>query len=497
MGGIAKSKKILTYLLVLVLFILAFLGGVFVGSRLKPKEKLFKRLSRRTERSAIFSGKTRGVLDDINGQSFVVTDKKSATIVTVATDGQTNFSNKGRSATFADLQVGDIVSVSGSFSNGLISAQSVNILGKAKQPKRPQAPRIYSKAGNPINHIIFLIQENHSFDNYFGKFPGAVGIPQNAALKVSPNSNKTVKPFHLTVLNHDLFHSWSTAHAAWDKGKMDGFVWAEHSPDTMGYYDRTDIPNYWQYASEFALDDNFFSSLMGPSLPNHLYTISATSGGLIKNISKPPKAGFNFATLAQLLGKSNISWKYYDGKPNPHQFSLWNPLPGYTAFEKNKALMSRVVQSSQLFTDIRDGTLPQVAWIVPNGTESEHPPQNIQLGMWYTTDLINALAKSKYWKDSMVVLTWDDYGGFYDQVPPRQVDKYGYGPRVPAIIISPYAKKGFIGHTTYDFTSVLKFIEDRFGIPPLTSRDAQANNMLASLNFSQKPLPAPVILPQP
>ena len=172
-----------------------------------------------------------------------------------------------------------------------------------------------------INHIIWIIQENHSFDNYFGTFPGADGFPPSTCEPKLPGSHGCVAPFHMPkgAPNCDLGHSWRTAHAAYDNGKMDGYVWAEGSPYTMGYYDDRDIPNYWEYARHFTLCDAFFSSLNGPSFPNHVFTVAAQSGGIIDNVAtvkqleeiRDEPDGFSFASMIDLFSKKNISWKYY------------------------------------------------------------------------------------------------------------------------------------------------------------------------------------------
>ena len=383
-------------------------------------------------------------------------------------------------------------SVTGKLSNGLIYTDTIKVTGGNAWPASTTA----IQPSGQIDHVVFLIQENHSFDSYFGTYPGANGLPANLKVPTSPGGQPTVSPFHFsTPLTHDMDHSWDAAHAAMDSGKMDGFVSAEKSNDTMGYYDGTDIPNYWSYASHFELLDNFFSSLAGPSLPNHLYAVAGQSGGITDNMSTPPDDGFDFPEMAQELQQAKISWKYYNGAANPHAFSLWNPLPGFQGFSSDQQLMSHIVYGSQFFQDLRNGTLPAVSWIVPNGQESEHPPQDIQLGMWYVTDFVNALMKSPYWVNTLLVITWDDYGGFYDHVSPPQVDAYGYGPRVPTILISPYVKAGTIDHTTYDFTSVLKFIEDRFNLKPLAERDSNANDIGYSLNLGNST--APYVIGQP
>jgi phospholipase C len=381
-------------------------------------------------------------------------------------------------------------------------------------------------AGRPqgitkVKHIIWIIQENRTFDNYFGTYPGADGIPPGTCLPVMPGSKQCIAPFHMPkgMPGCDLSHRWVIAHAAYDNGNMDGFVWAEGTPYTMGYYDQRDIPNYWAYAKHYVLCDRFFSSLNGASGPNHLFTVAAQSGGVINNIFSIKEiedvldspGGYSFATMVKLFTKANVSWKYYVetqpftgnakhrnylANPSPKHYSLWNPLPAFKAIRDNPADMSKLVSLNQYFLDLQQGTLPEVSWIIPMGRDSEHPTAYPWTGMWYVTNLLDALMKSPYWKDSVVFLTWDDYGGFYDHIPPPIVDAYGYGPRVPTIVISPFAKHGYISHQTYDFTSMLKFIETRFGLTHLTARDDYANPMFDCFNFEQDPNP-PLVIPIP
>jgi phospholipase C len=406
----------------------------------------------------------------------------------------------------------------------------------------------------PINYFIYIIQENHSFDNYFGTYPGANGIPPGTKLADRPDGPRIYKPFHLVgnAIPQDLSHSWEAARIAWNNGGMDGFVWAEwpqalryywhakpvptpepdkvkgiptptphaspphHPPappppswvlNTLSYMDYTQIPNYWEYARTYVLCDYFFSSLTGPSHPNHLYAVASQAGGLVYNPVAAPDTGempgtFIFNTLCDELQTSNIAWKFYcgavnsaTGEPEPQLHTIWNPLPAFEQFQKNPALMANVVETSQFFTDIQNKALPQVCWLVPDTDESEHPPQDVTVGMQYVTGIINAVMGSSYWNQCAIILVWDDYGGFYDHVPPQQVDRYGYGPRVPALVISPYSKPGKVIHTRFDFTSVLKLIEKKFSLKPLTDRDADAKDMLDCFNFKQKALPPDIITP--
>jgi phospholipase C len=372
-----------------------------------------------------------------------------------------------------------------------------------------------SQAGN-IKHLIFIVQENHSFDNYFGTYPRANGFPSGLSIPATPSSgvSLSLKPFHLDVsqpisivgdelppglsdpsqldvansssrapfhfrnesIAGDLSHAWSVAHMAYDNGKMDGFIAAEKSSLTMGYYDRSDIPNYWNYADHYVLDDNFFSSLMGPSFPNHLYIASGTNGptnltyrwalqgGIIDN----PGSSFNWdsvhltwSTLAEQLSGANVSWKWYDGGARPLVPTIWNVLPLFDYFQKNPdQLREHVTSTANFASDVQSGNLPAVSWIIPGSWvpptypaeckgvgPSEHPPARSDCGMDYVTYLLNQVMQSQYWQSSAIVITWDDYGGFYDHVAPPQVDQYGQGFRVPTLVISPWAKPHYVDNT--------------------------------------------------
>lgn len=375
-----------------------------------------------------------------------------------------------------------------------------------------------------IQHVIWIIQENHSFDNYFGTFPGANGIPPQTLLPRLPGGRPAVKPFHMPKGEPlvDLAHSWESAHACYDNGRMDGFVWAEGTPYTMGYYDSTDIPNYWAYAYHFTLCDRYFSSEMSGSSPNHVYTVAAQSRelnniGSLKYLEKrmDNDDGFDFGSIVKRFTGKGITWRYYVetqplppdaaeinaslsnlAYPNPRTFTLWNPMPGFKAIRDNPKMMDHLVSENEFYKSLEDGTLPQVSWLIPDFQDSEHPPESIHQGMWYVTRLINAVMRSPYWKNSVIFLCWDDYGGFYDHVVPPEVDAYGYGPRVPMIVISPYAKLHYISHVTYDLTSVLKFIEDRWHLKNLTARDGRANGMLSCFDFNAAPA-APMIISVP
>ncbi len=419
------------------------------------------------------TGGIKGTVLDITENLLTVHEESSGTVFCVRVTPDNG----------ARLRPGMTVRASGDFVRGVLMAREVNTTGDPPWPP-PSAPEVQQ---GRVEHVILLMQENHSFDNYFGTYPGADGLPTGLAVE-------GVAPFHLpSPVSRNMPHSLSAARSAANGGRMDRFVSAEGSADTMGYYDETDIPNYWAYARRFALADRFFCSAMGPSLPNHLYAVAGSSGGVTTNITRPPGQGFELPSLPDRLQAAGISWKSYVGGKDPFAFSALNPLAGFRTIRQDPSMKKRLVNTVSLFRDLRDGTLPSVSWVFPSGEESEHPLTDIQIGMWYVTAVINAIMKSPYWQTTVIVVTWDEYGGFFDHVSPPQVDQAGYGPRVPALIISPYARGGIIDHTELDFTSVLRFIEDSFKVQPLGSRDGEATSIGEALDLAQRPTPPFVI----
>ena len=447
----------------------------------------------------------------------------------------------------------------------LISVMLIGTFSFLKPSEADQATK--------IQHIVFIVQENHSFDNYFGTYPGANG-DANVSVLIDPDNSSSgrISPFHIsanvtvntgvadpddpitvktgvsdsddlidsaqgsTSIAGDLGHSWEVAHESYDNGKMDGFIEADNSTLCMGYYDRRDIPYYWDYANHYVLDDNFFASIMGPSFPTHLYIASGRSGtaddGLTGDyvmngsiINNPPGYGWmdlfnsptivwqepalNWATLAQELSNANRTWSWYDGDTNPRAATYWNVLPLFEYFQNNPDQLAVHVKSTSSFaSDIAHNQLPAVSWIMPGSWKpptlpavfkdnatlensvSEHPPARSDVGMDYVSYLVNQVMQSPSWQSTAIVITWDDWGGFYDHVAPPTIDAYGNGFRVPTLIISPWAKPHYVDHTQYEFGSLLRFAEENFGLPTLGARDLISNNMMNSFNFTQDPLPS-------
>jgi phospholipase C len=320
---------------------------------------------------------------------------------------------------------------------------------------------------------------------------------------------------------------------------------AKGVPDAMGYHTGADIPNYWSYARRFVLQDHMYESVISWSLPAHLYLVSEWSAhckndhpmschnehrqpgnppGFGRGHNRPPE--YAWTDLTYLMYKHHVSWRYYisDGtepdcraagavvcppvKQSATSPGIWNPLLWFTTVHQDRQ-MHDIQSLSEFSTAVRRGNLPAVSWIIPNDHVSEHPPQLISTGQSYVTTLINAIMRSPDWNSTAIFVTWDDWGGFYDHVPPPHVDGNGYGIRVPGLVISPYAKQGYIDHQTLSFDAYAKFIEDIFvggqrlnprtdgrpdPRPHVRENAPQLGNLLSDFNFSQPPRP-PVLLP--
>ena len=353
----------------------------------------------------------------------------------------------------------------------------------------------------PIKHFVSLMQENHSFDNYFGTYPGADGVPDDVCMP-SGTDEPCVKPWRIgDSAIEDLGHSATIYERQYAEGRLDGFVSAfsgarmENYKLPMGYYDGKDIPFYWNLADEYVLFDRNFTSANAGSVANHMFWVSGTPGGKDESI---PKEGFVAPTIFDSLEKAGISWKFYIQNYDPSitfrsrgvsdrgSQVIWCPLLAYARFVDDPELNKHIVPLSDYYKDLQRGTLPAVSYIVPSGS-SEHPPGSIAAGEAFVANLISELVRSSAWDSSAFMWTYDDWGGWYDHVAPPKVDKHGLGFRAPALLVSAYAKKGHVDSTTIDFTSQLKFIESNWGLPPLASRDAKANGLDSAFDFASPP----------
>ena len=388
-----------------------------------------------------------------------------------------------------------------------------------------------------IKHVIIIMQENRSFDSYFGTFPGADGLPtKDGAFTVCNPDLRTgqcMSPYHDTNdSNGGGPHTGTPSMRDIDNGRMDGFVIQAQKgrkgcldavdpactnstePDVMGYHDGRDIPNYWAYARTFVLQDHMFEPNASWSLPSHLYEVSAWSayctkhddpmscvneldapgltpdwgvresrlfGGLERNGPPGTKPIYAWTDITYLLHVHQVTWGYYVikgtepgclddasvrvtcslSKQAARTPGIWNPLQ-YFDTVKDTGELSSIQPLDNFYKEAREGTLPSVSWIAPAKNVSEHPPWLVSAGQSWVTGLINAVMQGPDWKDCAIFLAWDDWGGFYDHEVPPVVDQNGYGLRVPAMVISPYAKPHYIDHQILSFDAYLKFIEDDF-----------------------------------
>jgi phospholipase C len=440
----------------------------------------------------------------------------------------------------------------------------------------PKGTYIVPRGIHKIRHVIIVMQENRSFDSYFGTFPGADGIPMKNGVPIvcvpDPASGRCDKPFHdRSDINGGAPHGHVNAVADIDGGLMDGFVRsqrlaprcsnpvdpacvvsASQIPDVMGYHNQREVPNYWAYAKDFVLDDHMFEPVSSWSEPDHLYLVSGWSARCA-NLSPSSCANniigpygvlrFNRAVATELatgktsidlawtditwlLARHRVSWAYYiqtgyqpdcandsaeTCPPVPQSYQtagIWNPLPLFEDVHQDRQL-ANIKPLSAYFKAAKAGRLPAVSWVTPSRADSEHPPASVHQGQAYVTAVINAAMESRDWRSTAIFLSWDDWGGFYDHVAPPKVDRNGYGLRVPSIVISPYARRGYIDHQILSSDAYLKFIEDDFlggarldpatdgrpdPRPDVRETEPVLGNLLYDFNFDQAPR-RPVLLP--
>jgi phospholipase C len=428
-----------------------------------------------------------------------------------------------------------------------------------------------SEGIHKIKHVIIIMQENRAFDHYFGTYPGAEGIPMKDGIPTvcapDPVSGMCIAPYHdANDTNYGGPHGEYDSIADIDNGKMDGFLRQQAegiklacnqtqnfsacmektaTVDAIGYHDRRELPNYWSYADNFVLQDHMFESAATWSLPAHLFIVSGWSArcsnkdpmSCVNELQAPERLildsngtptqvpTYAWTDITYLLHKKKVSWAYYldEGtqpdcandamfcEEQPQRASvpqIWNPLPWFVTVQQNNET-ANVQSLDNYFVAVKTGNLPQVSWITPNNRDSEHPPSSLATGQAYTTSIINAAMEGPDWNSTAIFLAWDDWGGFYDHVIPPQVDINGYGLRVPALMISPYARKGYIDHQTLSFDAYLRFIEDDFlnGARLDPSSDSRPDlrisvrenapvlgDLAHEFDFSQEPRP-PLLLP--
>jgi phospholipase C len=409
-----------------------------------------------------------------------------------------------------------------------------------------------------IEHFVILIQENRSFDHYFGSYRGVTGFADPNALALTDGSGLTVfaqpgypggydgdhlYPFHIDSYSNgectnDINHSWGPQHTYWDSGKMDSFVTGHlqadgpaNGPLTMGYYTRNDLSFYYALADAFTICDHYYCSVIGPTDPNRLYAMSAwldpagTQGGPILSTSTTRVERFgtlSWTTMPEQLQARGVSWKVYGSADGNYGD---NVLPYFKQYQTNPTLAANALTPSYPGTfqsDVASGNLPHVSWILAPLMESEHPPGPPQFGEVVAADVLNTLVSSPgVWAKTALLITYDENGGFFDHLPPPVAPQgtageyltasplpsdasgvpgpIGLGFRVPMLVVSPFSRGGFVCSSVFDHTSTLRLLETRFGaeVPNLSAwRRSATGDMTTAFNFAKVDKSVPS-LPQP
>jgi phospholipase C len=449
------------------------------------------------------------------------------------------------------------------------SVGSVGVQNAEAAPTTIASPLTSLNPRDKIKHVVIVVQENHSFDNYFGTFPDADGIPMKDGVPTvcvpDPASGGCVRPYHdPSDTGEGGPHSAAAATASIDGGRMDGFIRQQDEArarackvpgatlpcarkgapsDVMGYHDAREIPNYWAYARDFVLQDHMYAPSASFTLPSHLFLVSGWSArcatsdpmtcrGAIGNVEHARPAGqaqpYAWTDLTYLLHRANVSWAYYVGAgtqpecagdgmvcavtPQQASFdSFVSPLPQFQTVHDDRQV-SNVQPVDQFLKAAAKGELPSVSWVVPDEAQSEHPPASIRAGQAYVTELVNAVMRGPSWDSTAIFITYDEWGGFYDHVAPPRIDESGYGLRVPGLLISPYARRGYIDHQTLSFDAYLKLIEDLFlggqrldpttdgrpdPRPTVRENVPGLGNLLDDFDFARPPRPPLLLDPHP
>jgi phospholipase C len=357
----------------------------------------------------------------------------------------------------------------------------------------------------PIQHVVVIMQENRSFDHLFNGFPGADTVQ-------SGMSNGVQVALQPTPLGNgpDNDHSHTGWWQQWNQGKMDGF----NNNNTLlpySYISATETVPYWTLAKQYTLGDRMFQSNTGPSFVAHQYMIAGQSG----NASENPSGGvwgcdaaanarvalvgpngtdlpgvypcFDYQTMGDLLDAKSISWKYYAPSPTSDEFFIISAYQAIRHIRFGPDWQNDVISpETQVLTDITSGQLAQVTWVVPAFANSDHPGAPAQGPDWVAS-IVNAIGQSQYWDSTTIFIAWDDWGGWYDHVPPPQVDAMGLGFRVPVIVVSPYARHGYISHVSHESSGFLRYMEEVFNLPSLNTRDSIADDFADCFDYTQQP----------
>jgi phospholipase C len=372
---------------------------------------------------------------------------------------------------------------------GLITGASALAAGAAVAPTASFArPKLPNPKDSGLDHIVMVCMENRSFDHFFGWLPGADG--RTAGLSYKDDEGKSHSTHHLTMRLgcgfNDPSHSFSGGRTQFNGGECDGFRKGDNDDFALGYYLEQDLPLYGPLAKSATVYDRFFSSILGPTYPNRFYTHAAQTDRISNTMDLS-----DLATIWDGLNAKGVSANYY-----------FSDLPFLGLF--GPRFVNNARPMGQFFVDALAGTLPSFSYLDPfflgeeqGGSNDDHPHADIWRGQAFLSEIIAALMQSPQWSKTALVITYDEWGGFYDHVrPPRLPDNHDTGPRgkddhaqagfrIPTIAFGPFARRGHVGHAVYDHSSILKMVEWRFGLKPMTKRDRSARNLAESFNFAK------------
>jgi phospholipase C len=399
------------------------------------------------------------------------------------------------------------------------------------------SPASVVKHSSPIQHIVLIVQENRSFDNFFATFPGADGT-KTGKVKLK-TGDRTIKLEQVTLAYPcDIGHGRTGYLTDYDNGKMDAFNLQGNNcakgsrwRAPYQYVAPKDIAPYWDIAKTYVLGDHLFQTqgsgsftahqdlIAGATLINPSQSVSLVdfptgvpwgcdapsgtvtsiltyvSGKLKYGLNQGPYPCLSYETMRDLLDNAHISWRYYSAREPNGAGAIWDGFDAINAVRNGPEWKANVITPpTRVLTDISSGNLAQMSWVTPDAVNSDHPGTRSKTGPSWVASIVNAIGQSPYWSSTAIVVVWDDWGGFYDHVPPPFIDTWGgLGFRVPLLIVSPYARTtsssqpGYISHTQYEFGSILKFIEETFNLPSLHTSDSRATSISDCFDFSQSP----------
>jgi phospholipase C len=436
-----------------------------------------------------------------------------------------------------------------SVSLGLAAAgcSSIGASGSASAGLPPVSPATGNPASKYISHVVVIVQENRSFENFFAGYPGAnapmFGCAAGGGMQTRasgirrsssscPTGDVEVPLHQITFQGPDLRHDWDESMIEWDNGKMDGFYLSgtRSKDEAYAYVERKEIEPYWTMAQQWVLADGMFPTEFGGSFTAHLTLVAGTddinqtpSEAEVDFPSLPPddcdappgtRSSFltanrvvhrfqgpfpcftQFNTMAEVLDRAGVSWKYYATRLV--DAGMWSAFEGIKYVRKGPDWHKNIIApQTKILTAPKKGELASVTWVTPSKPDSDHPQARSDLGPSWVASVVNAIGESSYWRSTAIVVLWDDWGGWYDNAAPPQLDYRGLGIRVPCLIISPYAKQGrshtgYVSRTHYEFGSILKFMEQVFKLPYIGKTadgytDERANSLIDSFDFTQSP----------